>query len=163
MPTSLATTADPLSEVEGLVRFSRRPAFVGAEARTPWRMALLCVVLNQCRGKSASLEHLHLLNWSLRTSTTRGLLKIWLDGVRPMDSATTRLDPSLETTIRLGIAENLIDVRSSGKVALSDRGKAVADELENHPELFRVEREYLASLGPLSEAGLRRRLGPVPT
>lgn len=163
MSTSLATTTDPLGEVEGLVRFSRRPAFVGAEARTPWRMALLCVVLNQCRGKAASLDHLHLLNWSLRTSTTRGLLKIWLDGVRPMDSATTRLDPSLETTIRLGIAENLIDVRSNGRVALSDLGKSVADELSTHPELFQVEREYLASLGPLSEAGLRRRLGPVPT
>ncbi len=157
------TMNDPIGEVEGVVSFSRRPTLVAAEARTPWRMALLCLVLDHCRGKSAALEHLHLLNWSLRTSTTRSLLKVWLDGVRPLDSATTRLDPSLDTTVRLGIAEDLIGVRSSGRMALTERGKAVAAELQAQDGLFRVEKNYLASLGSLSEAGLRRRLGPVPT
>lgn len=149
-----------LNSVDGFVQFTERPSLVRVGARTPWRLAVVCLILSRFRGQSARVEHVHLLNWAITTSKSRAQLRVWLSGQRQMDSATARVDPALEVTLSLARAEGLISVTSTHKVALTDLGKSLVVELDVSQAMV-VEREYLASLGQLTEAGLRRSLGAL--
>jgi hypothetical protein len=146
---------------EPRVRFTNSPVLISVRHRFQWRTAVLCLILSKCHSQRARLDHLHLLNWSLETDGTRELLKVWLSGARPMDRATVRIDPDLNVTITLARGLGLVDVLSSRKVALTETGKAFVRELNDREDILTVEKEYLASLGQLTEARLERTLGAL--
>jgi hypothetical protein len=77
-----------------------------------------------------------------------------------MDTATARLDPALQTTVALARAEGLVSYNTSQKVVLTDLGIRLVDELRAVPVLS-SEKEYLTSLGKLTESGLLRTLGAL--
>jgi hypothetical protein len=143
---------------EPRVRFTNSPVLISVRHRVQWRTAVLCLILSKCHSQRARLDHLHLLNWSLETDGTRELLKVWLSGARPMDRATVRIDPELNVTITLARGLNLVDVLSSKKVALTQTGKALAQELNNRNDILTVEKAYLVSLGQLTESRLEKTL-----
>jgi hypothetical protein len=153
--------SDAIDEVDAPVEFRRRAALIPAAARVPWRLAMLCLVLSRFRGKSATMAHLHIVSWAATTPHTRALLKVWLAGTRPMDAATARLDPALETTLNLALVEGLISFNTSRKVKLTILGADVAAEIDAHDALMQAEKRFLDDLGQLSEAGLGRTLGAV--
>lgn len=159
----MMTPETVIDEVEGVVRFTRRPVLVAAASRVPWRLSILCLVLSRFRNGSARVEHLHLITWALTTPTTRAQMRVWLDGVRPMDSATVRIDPALQTTLTIGLAEGVIDVLGNAKVRLTSRGREVVQAIDSVPDLLKTEKTYLSEIGPLTETGLTSRLGMVPT
>lgn len=144
--------------VDARVRFSNSPVLISVRHRVQWRTAVLCLVLSKCHSQRARLDHLHLLNWSLENDGTRELLKVWLSGARPMDRATVRIDPELNITITLARGLNLVDVLSSKKVALTETGKALVQEMNARDDVLTVEKAYLASLGPLTESRLEKTL-----
>ena len=146
---------------EPRVRFTNSPVLISVRHRVQWRTAVLCLILSKYHSQRARLDHLHLLNWSLETDGTRELLKVWLSGARPMDRATVRIDPDLNVTITLARGLSLVDVLSSRKVALTETGKAFVRELNDREDILTVEKEYLASLGQLTEARLERTLGAL--
>lgn len=160
---AIVTPETVIDEVDAVVRFTRRPVLVTAASRVPWRLSILCLVLSRFRNNSARVEHVHLINWALTTPTTRALMQVWLSGIRPMDSATVRIDPALQTTLTIGLAEGLIEVLGNAKVQLSARGLEAVREIDSLPNLLKTEKTYLAEIGPLTETGLTRRIGAVPT
>lgn len=155
------TAQGVIGSLNGKVLFTRRPAYVPVAARLPWRLTLICLVLSRFRNSSARIEHLHLVHWALTTPKTRQQLKVWLDGIRPMDTATVRLDPALGSTLSIAHAEGIVSVLASRKISLTDVGARLVAEIEQQTELLLVEKEYLSSLGPLTEAGLTRQLGAI--
>jgi hypothetical protein len=78
-----------------------------------------------------------------------------------MDRATVRIDPELNITITLARGLNLVDVLSSKKVALTETGKALVQELNARDDVLTVEKAYLASLGSLTESRLEKTLGAL--
>jgi hypothetical protein len=147
--------------VDARVRFSNSPVLISVRHRVQWRTAVLCLILSKCHSQRARLDHLHLLNWSLETDGTRELLKVWLSGARPMDRATVRIDPELNITITLARGLNLVDVLSSKKVALTETGKALVQELNASDDVLTLEKDYLASLGPLTQSRLEKTLAAL--
>ena len=78
-----------------------------------------------------------------------------------MDRATVRIDPELNITITLARGLNLVDVLPSKKVALTEMGNALVQELNARDDVLTVEKAYLASLGPLTESRLDKILGAL--
>lgn len=151
----------PIERLDGLVQFTERPTLVPAAARGPWRLALVCLVISRFRQQSARLDHIHLIHWGISTPKTGALLKVWLDGTRPMDSATTRVDPALEVTLTIALASGFVTVLAGGKVVLTELGKRLVEELDAQDDVLAMEKGFLESIGPLTEAGMTRRLGAI--
>ncbi len=72
-----------------------------------------------------------------------------------------RIDPELNVTITLGHGLNLVDITGTKKIQLTDRGKALAAEINASNSLFTVEKAFLETLGPLNESRLTRVLGAL--
>lgn len=146
---------------DAIVRFSNTPVLISVRNRVPWRTAMMCLGLSKFLMNQARLDHLHLLTWALETDGTRQLFKIWLSGQRPMDRATVRIDPELNVTITLAHGLKLVEITSAKKVALTDLGKALVEEINGHDDLFSVEKAYLDGLGSLNESRLSKALGAL--
>lgn len=143
------------------ILFSNAPVLISVRNRVPWRTGLMCLILSRFKKSQARLDYLHLLTWSMETDGTRALLTIWLSGQRPMDRSTVRIDPELNVTITLGHGLNLVDITGTKKIQLTDRGKALAAEINASNSLFTVEKAFLETLGPLNESRLTRVLGAL--
>ncbi len=75
-------------------------------------------------------------------------------------TTTFRFDPVVDQTIDVAVGAELVAVRRSGKVRLTEQGTALAEAIEANEDVLRVEKEFLAALpGSLSEAEIERRLG----
>ena len=86
------------------------------------------------------------------------LLEVWLSGARPMDRATVSIDPELNITITLARCPTFRRAVLE-KVALTETGKALVQELNARDDVLTVEKAYLASLGPLTESRARNDIG----
>jgi len=145
--------------VDPVVRFQDRRTVLPASNRVTWRLSLLVLVIAKCRGQTASFASLHLLMWGLRGRRANNLLTSWLTGQVVPDLVTSRMDPQLETTVRLAAAEGLVEVTSSGRVKLLERGKELAALLDADNELLKVEKDTLRVIAPLSDSSLAQRMG----
>jgi hypothetical protein len=84
----------------------------------------------------------------------------WWGGRRPPLTTTFRFDPQADTTIDLAIGFGLCAARSSGRLVLTERGIAIADELLADEQVFEVEKAFLDSLPrSITETVFRQRLG----
>lgn len=143
-----------------LTPVASRPTAVplAGRERIAWRLAALSLILRSCRGRSATVEQLHVLMWSLRDApNAEALHQAW-------DTATSHgafraYDPLLEDTLSLARAVGLVAQASSGRMALSDLGASVADKIRDEGELMLEERRALAHLGTISESAMWKRLG----
>lgn len=126
--------------------------------RTGWRLAALVLILRACRGRSATLEQLHVLMWCLRDDANAAtLLAVWN---RP-DGAPRSLrafDPLLDDILCLARASGLVDQTQTGRQALSAAGGTLADTLRSEG-LMAVEQRLLVQLGNISESRMWQRLG----
>lgn len=147
------------SALNAAVRFQEHRTVLPASSRLAWRVSLLVLVVAKCKGQAASIGTLHLLMWGLRGRRTRALLRAWLTGARPADLVTSRLDPDLETTIRLAAAEQLLELTPRGRVHLLERGKELAALIDANGELLVAEKELLASVRPLNDSSIAKRIG----
>jgi len=146
---------------DAIVRFSNTPVLISVRIRVPWRTGMMCLILSKFLRSQARLDHLHLLTWALETEGTRQLFKIWLSGQRPMDRATVRIVPELNVTVTLAHGLKLVDITSAKKVALTDLGKALVEEINSHEDLLSLEKAYLDGLGSLNESSLSKTLGAL--
>jgi hypothetical protein len=128
--------------------------------RVAWRVAALVLCLSACRGRSATVEQLHVLSWSLRDeANARSLMDVWER--RPGAPAMLRAwDTKLDDTLQLAAAAGLIEQRSSGRQALTQKGDNLVTALMFAADgPMESERQFLASLGRLTESGMWKRLG----
>lgn len=143
--------------------FTRRPRALPCDMRPVWRLHVLVLILDQCRGGKASLEQLHVLNWAMRTEETRGLFLQFIRGNRSPSQIIVRYDPSLSRAIEFAFAENLV-VRNAVqqelfdqnnrqkstppyRVALSIAGRELAEAINSAKDVFVTERKFLEEIG----------------
>jgi hypothetical protein len=127
--------------------------------RIAWRIAALLLCLNACRGRSATVEQLHVLTWAVRDRRNADvLLDVWEGNhgaVRPLRA----WDPALDDTLRLARASGLISQRANGRQELSESGARVVAAFRENDAAMESERRLLASLGNVTESGMWERLG----
>lgn len=142
--------------------FHRRPRALPCSMRPGWRLHVLLMILNQCRGTRASLEQLHVLNWAIRTEDTRQHFLQFLEGKRAPNQIIVRYDPSLCRAIDFAFAETLV-VRQEQQTELFDndhpkrtppyrvilgkRGKQLLQQIQKMDDAFTVEKAFLKAIG----------------
>lgn len=131
--------------------------------RVVWRVASLLLCLDACRGSSATVEQLHVLSWAVRDKhNADALLAVWegrAGAIRPLRV----WNPSLEDTLKLARASELITQRPNGRQALSDSGARVVAAVKATRAAMASERRLLGRLGRLTESAMWERLGRTPS
>lgn len=127
--------------------FVRRPMPVPPDLRPAWKLLTLCLILARCcRGQKAHLNKLFLLSWCLKSEEARSSLLSFLDGKRQPESVIIHIDPSVNRALDFGIADGIFSL-VSGKIALTDKGKLAARELEKMTEVLDTEKRFLSAVG----------------
>ena len=127
-------------------RFTKRPTNIPGDFRTPWRLAVLCLILDRGRAKTLSLEHLHVLWWAVRSANTRELFLRWFRGQRRPDELLVRFDPSLTVTLDLALGQRLVDRTATNGVHLTPAGHELAEIVRKDKSALIAEREFLDAL-----------------
>jgi hypothetical protein len=164
LPVFGNASVDPeLTEIDAPVRFRRQPRALAAEQRVAYRLAVLALTLSRFRQATASVEHLHLLTWAMRSHRSRRMLLAWWDGHRFADTVTERLDLNLPVTLNLALTHGLVRIRNAqgNRVSLTEQGAALAARVDEEADLLRIEKAFLARLNDLSDAKITRTLGRV--
>jgi hypothetical protein len=149
-----ARTLAPLAPVA-----SRQTAVpLAGRERIAWRLAALTLILRSCHGRSATIEQLHVLMWSLRDAgNTETLQRAWNDATGR--TAFRAYDPLLDDTLSLARAVGLVEQLKTGRIKLSELGARVANRIRDEVGLMDDERRALADLGNISESNMWKRLG----
>jgi len=147
------------TDLDARVRFQGNRTVLPASNRVVWRLSLLVLTLGKFRGQTASISSLHLISWALRGNRTSNMLRAWLTGQHVPDLVTSRIDPLLDTTLRLAAAEGLITLTTNGRASLTDRGKELAAVLDGDAEVLAQEKALLSDIAPLNDSSLAKRMG----
>lgn len=143
----------PAPVLESVFVFRKRPVAVDPDLRPLRRVSMLLLLVDNCRGAIANLEQLHVLDWAIRTESSRRSLIEFLMGQRSPESSIVRFDPSLDRAVCLGVGAGVLSVTTRGtssgsipdyRIELTIEGKAALTELDN--EIFAVERSFLTAL-----------------
>lgn len=126
-------------------RFIARPVPIPGDLRPMWRFSSLCLMLQNCRGNSATLRQLHVLNWALRDEQHRRLFLSTLLDTPPM-LPIVRIESSLNRAVDLAIGERLIG-RSGVRLRLEERGVEFAKRLTSEKAILTEEKAFFASIG----------------
>lgn len=149
-------------QVDDLLRapysYSQRPRPVPADGRPLWRVPYVLLLVRACRQEVASLEQLHVLNWALRSSDGVAQLTRFLAGDLGREEPVVRYEPALDRAVALAGGLGLL-VFEKKLWRLTDRGRALLDEIGKDSRLFNAERELLSVIGkPLPQAAVSRLL-----
>ncbi len=134
------------------------PLPLAAKYRITWRVGVLVLCLDRCRGKAATVPQLHVLTWALQDTANYEALKRYWTGND--DGTSLRAwNPELEETLRVARASGLIAQLPNGRQSLTAEGRRLADKIAApESEILLQERELLLALGMISTAGMWRRL-----
>ncbi|MBA4105835.1 MAG: hypothetical protein C0485_08760 [Pirellula sp.] len=115
------------------------------------------MILNQCRQKRATIEQLHVMNWSVRSRKAQDLFLGYVQGRKAPNEVVVRYDPSLTRAIDFAMGEGIVvrceslDSNSKGRspyrLTLSDKGQVLANELVADEGLFAIEKAFLQNIG----------------
>lgn len=147
----------------GRLELEASPLPLSARDRATWRVASLILCVAACRGRSATVEQLHVLSWTLRDPRNEAELTAkWFNG-----GSTPPLrawDPYLGDSLSLATAQGLLAKAASGRVALSDAGETVVRLIRNAKDgVLANEQQTLVRLGSITETSMWRQLGQVVT
>lgn len=143
----------PTSVLDSTFVFRKRPTAVDPDLRPLRRVTILLLLIDSCRGAVANLEQLHVLDWAVRTESSRTALIEFLMGHRSPESSVVRFDPTLDRAVCLGVGAGLLAVTSKGantssvpdyRIELTSDGESALADLNDG--LFSVERSFLAAL-----------------
>lgn len=139
---------DLLTAVNANFRFHRRPTPLPPDLRPTWRIASLVLLLYRCcRNQQSSFLRIHVLSWALRTPDSRAALLSVLAHESEAASLVVRIEPSLNRAIDFAIGDGLLSRPSGSRIRLTTAGVGYAMTIEELPELFQVERHFLADVG----------------
>jgi len=155
-PSDAVTNAEELRVV-----FREQPRPLQARQRIAYRTAVLLVTLDSFRNKSSAVANLHIVLWALRSPKTRTLFKNWWAGTRLLDFVSQRIEPTLDISVRLALADGLIELTGAQKhrLKLTTKGQAMADAVNATDNLLVAEKQLLKLVAPLSDAGFEKRVG----
>jgi len=158
---SWSENSDTVAGAEELrVVFREQPRPLPARQRIAYRTAVLLVTLDNFRGGAAAVANLHIVLWALRSTRTRTLFKNWWTGRRIFDFVSQRIEPTLDISVRLALADGLIELVGAKKhrLHLTAKGQALADAVSNTEDLLSAEKALLKAVFPLSDAEFDRRV-----
>lgn len=136
-----------------------RPTPLPCDLRPIWRIAALVLILNQCRQKRATIEQLHVMNWSIRSRKAQDQFLEYIQGRKSPNEVVVRYDPSLTRTIDFALGEGIVERyeklesgnetnhKSQYRLTLSSQGELLASELMADEENFVVEKAFLRDIG----------------
>lgn len=128
------------------LRFVRRPSPVLVEHRPLYKITQLLLVLHMSsRGGKSTLPRLHLFNWALK-STDRIQKLVDAAKAEVLRMTAWGFDPALAIAIRFAVAENLIELTSTG-YQLNEKGRAFITEVLKDADVFASERKLLKQIG----------------
>lgn len=139
--------------------FTMRETPLPCDLRPIWRIAVLLLILEQCRDRQASMEQLHVMNWAVRNPNSQSDFVGFLKGTIAPSQVIVRHDPSLSRAIDFALAEELVTDRvekgasvettknNSYRIRLTEKGAAIARELLNDEECFVREKSFLSVIG----------------
>lgn len=134
-----------------------RPTPLPCDLRPVWRIAVLVLILNQCRQKRATIEQLHVMNWSIRSTKAQDHFLAYLQGRKAPNEVVVRYDPSLTRAIDFAMAEGIVerfekagsdqDGKSQYRLTLSQVGERIAADLMADQESMLAEKAFLSDIG----------------
>jgi hypothetical protein len=157
------TPEEPLEQGPTTVRtrmtFKRRPTSVPPDIRPEWRVPLLLLMVDHCRGQIAGREQLHVLNSAVLSAGSRRALIAALDGRLAPNVPLVQFEPALDRALDRCIGLRLLTINSHGRFLLTDLGRSIVQAVGSNAALFVRERELLAALPKsLSQAAIQRAL-----
>jgi len=139
--------------------FTRRPTSVPADIRPEWRLPLLLIMVNHCRGRIASREQLHVLNSAVLSPGSRRALFAALNGRLAARTPVVQFEPALDRALDRCTGLGLLQLTTSGRFELTGLGRSVVEALAARNDLFVGERQLLSALpASLSQAAIRQVL-----
>jgi hypothetical protein len=141
--------------------FKQRPVPLPCDLRPGWRLYVLLLLLDQCRGGKATLQQLHVLNWAIRTEETRTAFLQFINGVRTPNQMIVRYDPSLNRAVEFAFAEGLVSRHEESPLALNElpqpteeyrvilapKGRRFLSLIQGMEDCLVAEKQFLAGIG----------------
>lgn len=128
--------------------FGKRPISIPHDLRADYRMAVLMLMIGYCGYKGqAPLPKLHVLNWALRTSTSRRAFIDRLDGKLHMRDVPVKFDPAFSRAIDLARGDHLVERTPTMAIVLTPTGSAWLDDIRKEPSCFATEKAFLEAVG----------------
>lgn len=126
-------------------QFKRPRSPLPGDLRPSYRIALLALALDACRGKRATLRKLYVLNWASKTAENRKDLQDALSDGASKEVAV-RFEPSMGRAIDFAVAERLLRPEGKGRLVLSEKGMKYATDLQI-AGCFQVEDAFFKLIG----------------
>ena len=149
----LPLSGDRLAELlDSEFEFRDRPPPVPADIRADWRVPLLMLIVNSCRGGRASLQQVQAIAWAAIFEESReGFLRAFTDdGGDDPAALLIRYDPAVTRAVNLAVGLKLLSWEKKGRLALTDKGKSVLDGIKEHEGVLADERAFLSQLGSIT-------------
>lgn len=147
MPDELGDTAS--------VSFRVRPVSVPGELRITWRLAVVVLMLEDCRKQRASLVKLHVLNDAVRSPDSAHQLRRVLRGELAPSFWRTRVEPAFSRALDLAVGSGLVSwihMTMGAGLELTPKGKEAVAAIHKLDGVLEHEKSVLAELSPkLSE------------
>jgi hypothetical protein len=153
---------DHLAKLGSSFTFQKRPIPIPHELRADYRMATLLLMLHHCGWKGqAALDKLHVLNWALRSNSTRQAMLDRLAGNLHMRDVPVKFDPAFSRAIDLARGEGYVERTSTGAIVLAPIGTAWLADILSESSCLVGEKAFLKSVGKsLTKGRLQSVLNP---
>jgi hypothetical protein len=142
-----------LNNIDIPFAFSRRPTPLAGDLRPAWRIALILLMLLHSRGKKATLQKLHVLNWACRSVATRSAYMQYVEGKARKDDIIPRVEPSLNRALNLARGEGLIEIEKGKNIKLTPKGIILADRLNEDFDFLEAEKTFLVAVKSFTTEG----------
>jgi hypothetical protein len=126
--------------------FIQRRSPVLAEHRNIFKISQILLILHLCsRSGKASIPKLQLFNWALKKPHRQASL---LNSTESSGLSITAwgFDPVLTIALKFAVAENLIDITSTG-YGITDYGLIFAEKIMADTSLLKNEKKSLSAIG----------------
>lgn len=127
--------------------FLSRPNPVKPELRPAWRIGLLLLILERCRKSQANLKQLHVLNWALRSDTSREAFWRVLAGEKGPEETAVRFDPAVNRAIDFALADRVISPTSNADLTPTEKGLSLIRLIQDDADCFQQQKAFFTRLG----------------
>ena len=125
--------------------FTEPKQAVPAEVRPQWRLPALLMILDKCRGRRATWQQLHVMNWAIRNEETRATFSALLAGELAPERVIVRYEPSLSGVVDLAAGLGYATWTNGRLLELTERGTAAIEQVQGH-EALTVESDWLSTI-----------------
>ena len=136
------------SDIDIPFRFVRKPMSLPPELRPDWKISILLLILeiSSHQGKS-SLRRLHMLNWSMRSTSFKRDLEDRLKTPVPLFRLSVRFEPAFSRAIDLAVGRDLVEWVGGNRLKITSRGKTWVAAIQKDALLMVDEKQFLRNLG----------------